>query len=159
MADSDNSDTRIPYLELGPVLFFSKGKPICQLVRAPLLGSPRIPRSEGMPKLSAKQIRALQAVEQTASRLSIKLDRQEGDIQFIHNLSVMHARSAYATASKGPSSRHLLRMFLRDPVKAWVKPTRWAYKFEGPFEKGRVQNLPILDTDPWRKISGFESHG
>ena len=41
-------------------------------------------------------------------------------VQFINNLSIMHARSAYGTSSpQQRSSRHLLRMFLRDPENAW----------------------------------------
>ncbi|KAF2760654.1 hypothetical protein EJ05DRAFT_536719 [Pseudovirgaria hyperparasitica] len=154
-----DSKTELPYLEPGPVLWFSRGRPICQLVRAPLLGSPKIPRSCAMPKLSEKQLYALQVVEKIASHRKIKLDRQEGDIQYIHNLSVMHARSAYGSKAEGPSQRHLLRMFLRDPQRAWVKPPGYCQKFEGCFTKDREQNIPIFDADPWRKISGRDSHG
>ncbi|KAF2808899.1 Clavaminate synthase-like protein [Mytilinidion resinicola] len=149
-----------PYLELGPAMFLAGGKPICQLVKAPLLGSPKIPRSKSMPPLSIDQIYALEVVEGLARRFGTKLDRRNGDIQFIHNLSIMHARSAYGTKpSQGRSGRHLLRMFLRDPKNAWSKPYGYLPKFEDPFAIGREQNLPILDMDPWRKITGRESHG
>lgn len=130
---------------------------MCQIVRAPLLGSPRIPRSDSMPKLNADQLHALEAVENLAKKYSVKLDRQNGDIQFIHNLSIMHARSAYGAGGK--SSRHLLRMFLRDPEKAWEKPASFKSRFDDPFLDGREQIISILDLDPWRAISGRESHG
>lgn len=149
---------RDPYLELGPTLFFSKGKPICQLVKAPLLGSPRIQRDPRMPKLSAEQMRALAAVEEQAKRFCTKLDRQKGDIQFLNNLSIMHARTAYGTNGKR-STRHLLRMFLRDPENEWEKPATFRNNFDDPFTHGRQQNIPVVDTDPWRRISGRESHG
>jgi len=149
-----------PYLELGPAIFLSDGKPMCQLVKAPLLGSPKIPRSKSMPPLSTDQAYALQLVEELARRFGTKLDRRTGDIQFIHNLSIMHARSAYgAKPSQGKSARHLLRMFLRDPENAWRKPSSYLPKFDDPFQLGREQNLPVLDMDPWRKITGRESHG
>ncbi|KAF2190759.1 Clavaminate synthase-like protein [Zopfia rhizophila CBS 207.26] len=149
-----------PYLERGPALFFAKGKPICQLVKAPLLGSPRIPRSTSMPAVSMKQAHALQVVEDLARRFCTRINRQTGDIQFINNLSIMHARAAYSTKGiQRGSSRHLLRMFLRDPRNAWAKPCRYEEKFDGPFAAGREQNLPVVDSDPWRKISGRESHG
>ena len=86
----------------------------------------------------------------------------------MHNLSVLHARSAYRSstctlANKGdketPSTRHLLRMFLRDPERAWKKPKVCYEQFEDPFEEGRTQVIPVVDTDPWRLISGRESHG
>lgn len=148
-----------PYLELGPTLLFSKGKPMCQLVKAPLLGTPSIPRNPSMPTVSVEQKHAMQAVGELAKRFCAKLDRKQGDIQFINNLSIMHAREAYHGAKGKPSTRHLLRMFLRDPDNAWDKPARYRNNFDDPFTPGRRQNLPIIDTDPWRIISGRESHG
>lgn len=148
-----------PYLELGPTLLFSKGKPMCQLVKAPLLGTPSIPRNPSMPTVSVEQKHAMQVVGELAKRFCAKLDRKQGDIQFINNLSIMHAREAYHGAKGKPSTRHLLRMFLRDPDNAWDKPARYRNNFDDPFTPGRRQNLPIIDTDPWRIISGRESHG
>lgn len=131
---------------------------MCQLVKAPLLGSPRIPRDPKMPALSAEQMHALHAVEELAKQFCTQLDRQKGDIQFINNLSIMHARAAYGAGQKR-STRHLLRMFLRDPAEAWEKPASFKTNFDDPFTPGRQQNLPVVDSDPWRKISGRESHG
>ncbi|RMZ74193.1 family Taurine catabolism dioxygenase [Pyrenophora seminiperda CCB06] len=149
----------VPYLELGPTLFFSKGRPICQLVKAPLLGTDTIPRHVGMPKVTAKQLHAMHAVEELARRFCTKVDRQQGDIQFLHNLNIMHARAAYRGINGCASTRHLLRMFLRDSTNAWEKPASCRNNFDDPFTPGRRQNLPVLDLDPWRTISGRESHG
>ncbi|CAI6339519.1 unnamed protein product [Periconia digitata] len=157
---------RDPYLELGPTLFFSprrsgvdsSSKPICQLVKAPLLGSPRIQRDPRMPDLTVQQLHALAAVEALAKRFATKLQRRKGDVQFVNNLSILHARSAYGSATER-SSRHLLRMFLRDPALAWDKPASCKTNFDDPFTPGREQHIPILDLDPWRRISGRESHG
>ncbi|KAJ4340585.1 hypothetical protein N0V95_007460 [Ascochyta clinopodiicola] len=164
MAESDwpfelKQKDQAPYLELGPTLFFSRGKPICQLVKAPLLGSSRIQRDPSMPKVSGKQLHAMHAVQDLAKQLSIRLDRKQGDIQFINNLSIMHAREAYQGTNGKASTRHLLRMFLRDPENAWNKPIRFRKDFDNPFMPGRPQELPIIDMDPWRAISGRESHG
>jgi len=149
-----------PHLELGPTLFFSHHKPICQLVKAPLQGTPLLPRDARMPPMSAMQEHALHSVEQLARRFCTTLNRRQGDVQFLHNLSVLHARSAYRPAVPGMSSdRHLLRMFLRDPERAWHKPATFRASFDDPFAQGRVQNLPVVDSDPWRIISGRESHG
>jgi hypothetical protein len=131
---------------------------MCQLVKAPLLGSPRIPRDASMPQLSVDQLHALDVVEGLAKRFCVKLNRQQGDIQFINNLSIMHARSAYGNNGRR-STRHLLRMFLRDPENEWEKPARFSNNFDDPFTPGRHQELPVIDSDPWRKISGRESHG
>ncbi|KAF2268145.1 Clavaminate synthase-like protein [Lojkania enalia] len=148
-----------PHLERGPILFFADGKPICQMVKAPLIGGPQLPRSKEMPALSIEQHHALEVVEDLARCFGTQLDRQNGDIQFINNLSIMHARSAYGGDRKQPSSRHLMRMFLRDPETMWKKPKVYNAQFEKPFLRGRKQEIPVIDTDPWRKISGRESHG
>lgn len=132
---------------------------MCQLVKAPLLGTPLIPRDASMPSLTKKQLHAINTVEETARRLSTKLDRKQGDIQFVHNLSIMHARAAYRGQDGKPSSRHLLRMFLRDADNAWEKPLAHRRAFDDPFTPGRQQNIPVIDNDPWRLISGRESHG
>jgi hypothetical protein len=144
---------------MGPTLLFSKNKPICQLVKAPLLGTPLIQRDPSMPKVTPRQMHALDTVEELAKRFCTQLDRQQGDIQFLNNLSIMHARGAYRGVAGKPSSRHLLRMFLRDPDHAWEKPARFQHNFDDPFMPGRPQNLPVIDNDPWRIISGRESHG
>tara|TARA_R110002003_G_scaffold9_14_gene467 strand:- start:5072 stop:5410 length:339 start_codon:yes stop_codon:yes gene_type:complete len=112
-----------------------------------------------MPVVSDKQLHAMHAVEALAKRFCTKLDRKQGDIQFINNLSIMHARAAYNGSSGRPSTRHLLRMFLRDPEYAWEKPALFRHNFDDPFTPGRLQNLPVIDNDPWRIISGRESHG
>ena len=132
---------------------------MCQLVKAPLVGTPLIHRDPTMPEVSAEQLHAMSAVEELAKRFCTKLERQPGDIQFLNNLSIMHARGAYRGTNGKPSSRHLLRMFIRDPVEAWEKPARYHDNFEDPFAPGRPQNLPVIDSDPWRIISGRESHG
>lgn len=111
-----------------------------------------------MPVLSPEQMHALHVVEGLAKRFSTKLDRQQGDIQFFNNLSIMHARSAYGGKNQR-STRHLLRMFLRDPENEWEKPASFKNNFDDPFVGGRRQELPVVDSDPWRKISGRESHG
>jgi hypothetical protein len=131
---------------------------MCQLVKAPLLGGLHIPRDPSMPDLSEKQMHAIHTVEEAAQKVCTKLDRQQGDIQLINNLSIMHARAAYGKTDV-PSTRHLLRMFLRDPKSAWDKPASWKHNFDDPFTFGRRQEIPIRDMDPWRKISGRESHG
>lgn len=132
---------------------------MCQLVKAPLLGSPRIQRDPSIPKVSDKQMYAMHVVQDLAKRFSTRLDRKQGDIQFINNLSIMHAREAYQGTNGKASTRHLLRMFLRDPENAWDKPARFRNHFNDPFTAGRHQELPIIDMDPWRAISGRESHG
>ncbi|CAN9297506.1 unnamed protein product [Alternaria alternata] len=109
---------RAPYLELGSTLFFSKGRPMCQLVKAPLLSTDYNPRDPSMPKVTRKQLHAMRAVKELARHFCTKVDRQEEDIQLFHNPSIMHARAEYHRAADFASTRYVLRMFLRNPRNA-----------------------------------------
>ena len=91
---------------------------MCQLVKAPLLSTGHIPRNPSMPKVTRRQLHAMRAVEKLARHLCTKVDRQQGDIQLFHNLSIMHACSEYYSVGNCASARHLLRMFLRDSENA-----------------------------------------
>lgn len=153
-----NSEDQPNPLSPAPALFYTPDrKPIIQLVRATILGTTRSPRPDDMPALTTAQRRALDTVEHLASRFGTTLDRQEGDIQYINNLSIMHARTAYLGEEK--SSRHLLRMFLREMLVGWEYPEEYREEFEESFKPGRPQGLNAVDTDPWRMISGPANHG
>lgn len=112
-----------------------------------------------MTPLTPAQKHAMARVQDLASRFGTKLDRRAGDIQYMHNLSILHARDAYAGAKPGvKSARHSIRMFLRDEERAWAKPEPYKARFDNPFQP-RKEEFTIVDLDPWRKISGRESHG
>jgi len=140
-------------------MFITAGRPQIQLVRAPLQGTQRLPRCSDLPSLTAAQEYALKAVERIATKSCLTLNRKNGDIQFINNLGVLHARSAYSAEKK--CSRHLLRMFLRDPRNAWAKPKEYADLFDSPFGVDRAEYLPVTDHDPWRQTASGTSfsHG
>ena len=55
------------------------------------------PRHEDVPELTDLQKRALQAVEDLADSIELRMDYvlQPGDIQLLHNHSIVHARTAY----------------------------------------------------------------
>ena len=55
------------------------------------------PRHEGVPELTDLQKHALQAFEDLADSTELRMDYvlQPGDIQLLHNHSIVHARTAY----------------------------------------------------------------
>jgi len=149
--------THEPGIDYAPAMFYAGKKPMIQLVHAVLIGGPQLPRPEHLPSLSATQHYALQMVEKTAQKFSVQLDRQDGDIQFINNLSIMHARAAYQ--GDKVSTRCLLRMFLRDPKNAWSCDGKYKDDLDKVFTPGRRQEFVIKDLDPWFKIQGKNGHG
>lgn len=66
---------------------------------------------------TAVQHEALEAVQEIANRpeLMLTMDFQEGDIQFINNHTMMHAREAYEDYAEPERRRHLLRMWIAVP--------------------------------------------
>ncbi|KAE8333800.1 hypothetical protein BDV39DRAFT_188167 [Aspergillus sergii] len=70
--------------------------------------------------LSPTQVEALDALHFLAEKFHVAMELKRGDMQFINNLSMIHARNSYVD---GPGSRrHLLRLWLRDPENAWATP-------------------------------------
>lgn len=78
------------------------------------------PRSANIPPITEAQAEALDALHFLAEEHSAALDFQKGDVQYINNLSIFHARKGFRD---GPGKeRHLLRLWLRDPENAWETP-------------------------------------
>jgi len=71
-------------------------------------------RFADVPRLSARQIEALDLVERLAESDEFRLDMdfRPGDMQFVHNHTVLHARTAYQDWDEPERRRHLLRLWL-----------------------------------------------
>ncbi|PKX92401.1 TauD/TfdA family dioxygenase [Aspergillus novofumigatus IBT 16806] len=78
------------------------------------------PRSANIPPITEAQAEALDALHFLAEEHSAALDFQKGDVQYINNLSIFHARKGFRDAPG--KERHLLRLWLRDPEYAWETP-------------------------------------
>ncbi len=66
------------------------------------------------PRLTAQQIEAMDLVDHLAQDDDIRLDMdfQPGDIQFLHNHQILHARTPYEDWPEPERKRHLLRLWL-----------------------------------------------
>lgn len=147
-----------PSIRPGPVMWVMNGKPIIQFTYTPLVGSERSPRNESLPEVNLKQRLAMEMLESTALRFSHTLQREPGDVLFVNNLNVLHARDSFddekaisaATSSKG--RRHFLRLFVRDPERSWEKPEQLQSDLDEVFAPERIQNIPVNDTDPYLRF-------
>ncbi|KAL3433361.1 hypothetical protein BDV09DRAFT_196844 [Aspergillus tetrazonus] len=76
-----------------------------------------------IPPLSDKQKYAMEVLERTCNELSLHMILEPGDIQFLHNPHVFHARTAYTDYPPGSvdedgnprPQRHLMRLWLAVP--------------------------------------------
>lgn len=68
-----------------------------------------------IPALSDAQQEALRVLEETAHRLSLHMILEVGDIQFLANSHILHARTAYRDHAPPAPRRHLMRLWLATP--------------------------------------------
>jgi hypothetical protein len=68
-------------------------------------------------RLTPEDIEALDMLAELAGDPELRLDMNlmPGDIQFLHNHTILHARSAYEDWSEVERKRHLLRLCLSPP--------------------------------------------
>ncbi|KAL4932600.1 TauD/TfdA family dioxygenase [Aspergillus undulatus] len=96
-----------------------------------------------IPPLSEKQQEALRVLEETCQRLSLHMILEVGDIQFVSNSHVLHARTAYKDYAPPAPRRHLMRLWLSTPESEGG----WRLPFWDSDEKKRG-GVQVDDTPP-----------
>lgn len=116
-----HDDTRAYYKR--PILFRDPtiGRVFFCFSRRQLTGSVVSPRPIHFPPLSEAQAEALDAVHFTAEKHALNFQLEKGDIQFLNNLALFHAREAFEDGEDS-RQRHLIRMWLRNGDLAWQTP-------------------------------------
>lgn len=76
------------------------------------------------PRLTPEDFEALDMIGQLAADPELRLDMNfmPGDIQFLHNHTILHARSAYEDWHDIERKRHLLRLWLAPPGARKLPP-------------------------------------
>ncbi|KAJ5880395.1 uncharacterized protein N7473_011448 [Penicillium subrubescens] len=77
-----------------------------------------------IPPLSDAQQEALKVLEETCNRLSLHMILDVGDIQFLANSHILHARTSYTDHAPPTPRRHLMRLWLATPESegGWKLP-------------------------------------
>lgn len=68
---------------------------IIQYARRSFTGYWGLPRSADIPPITEAQAEALDALHFTAEKYAASLDFRKGDIQYVNNLSIFHARAGF----------------------------------------------------------------
>ncbi|NKB56421.1 MAG: TauD/TfdA family dioxygenase [Alphaproteobacteria bacterium] len=89
-------------------------------------------RFEELPKLTENQIAALDLFDKLSEDLEIRLDMafEPGDIQFLHNHQILHARADFEDWPEVERKRHLLRLWL-SPEDARPLPDSFLERYLG----------------------------
>lgn len=100
-----------PYFQLAPIAFVN-GTPRISIIPWFIRQSQAHPTA---PRLTDDQLAALTLMESTmaSTNLQIAMDFRPGDIQFLNNTTVLHARDAYEDHPDPALRRHLIRLWLK----------------------------------------------
>jgi hypothetical protein len=108
-------------------------------------------RFADVPPLSPIQIEALDLFDSLANDPSLHLfmEFQPGDIQIVHNHTILHDRTAFDDWPDAERKRHLLRLWLA-PTNAHPLPSVYAERFGSvvPGDRGGVVVRGMTRTAP-----------
>lgn len=98
-------------------------------------------RFDGVPPLSSLQLEALDLFDELANDpdLNLTMELEPGDIQLVHNHTILHDRTAFEDYAEPERKRHLLRLWLA-PAGARPLPEVFAERFGSvtPGDRGGI---------------------
>ncbi|KAK5363562.1 hypothetical protein LTR20_003384 [Exophiala xenobiotica] len=102
-----------------------------------------------IPALSAAQVHALETLEAVCNRVKLHMILEIGDIQFLSNEHILHARTEYRdyAPETGMPRRHLMRLWLSTPVSEGG----WRLPFHDADERKRG-GIQVDDTPPVARL-------
>jgi hypothetical protein len=105
-------------------------------------------RFAGVGPLSRLQIEALDLLDELANdpTLNLTMELQPGDMQFVHNHTILHDRTAFEDFPEPERKRHLLRLWLAPP-DARVLPEVFAERF-GSVTPGDRGGIAVIGSRP-----------
>ncbi|KAH8682705.1 hypothetical protein BX600DRAFT_506272 [Xylariales sp. PMI_506] len=108
-----------------PLLYHHGGRLIMSFIPDALTGGPGIARPPSLPRLTPLQVEALAAVQELAARHARHLHMQLGDLTYVNNLTLLHAREGFVD-SHPTRVRYLVRMWLKNTDMALELPPQLA---------------------------------
>ena len=132
-----DSRGRLAEPRIRPLLYYHEGHIILNFLRYPLEGSGNGTRAKDLPHLSEKQRELLDLVQSIAARHQVQLHMQPGDLTFINNFAMLHAREAFVDDYF--NSRYLVRLWLKNDHLAWKLPRPLQIGNQTVFNKDDVE--------------------
>ncbi|KAI1456975.1 Clavaminate synthase-like protein [Annulohypoxylon moriforme] len=126
--------------------------PVIRYSRFPMTGFEDKRRNAALPSPTRAQVEALNTVQFLAEKNSVPLPMEKGDLIFINDMAILHGREGYIDAESTAAKRHLLKMYLRDPLQKTNIPGSLKEEWErvyGPNGKdGQVTEMWCPDLYP-----------
>ncbi|KAI1121133.1 TfdA family taurine catabolism dioxygenase TauD [Nemania abortiva] len=124
---SDKPYTKRPLVFHFPATDSTPERIALQYARRYFVGFGALPRNPNIPPITEAQAEALDTLHFLGDKFCVNTDFQKGDMQYINNLAIFHARDGFTDTPE--KRRHLIRLWLRDPENAWETPSvlqwRW----------------------------------
>jgi len=109
-------------------------------------------RFPDVPPLTPQQVEALDLFDELANdaKLHLMMELESGDIQFVHNHTILHDRTAFEDFPQPERKRHLLRLWLAPPNARSLPPV-FAERFGSitPGDRGGVIVSGAIPTIPF----------
>ncbi|KAI0976089.1 TfdA family taurine catabolism dioxygenase TauD [Xylaria arbuscula] len=117
-----------------------------QYARRTFVGFGALPRNPAIPPITEAQAEALDTLHYLGEKFCVNTDFQKGDMQYINNLAIFHARDGFTDTPE--KRRHLLRLWLRDPENAWETPHAHLPQWDRLY-KGVTAESQVLPLEPY----------
>ncbi|KAI1136428.1 Clavaminate synthase-like protein [Hypoxylon sp. FL0543] len=151
---SEQQYTSRPLMHYQPATESTPKRVVLQYARRSFVGFGALPRSPKIPPITEAQAEALDTLHFLGEKFCVDTYFQKGDIQYVNNLALFHARDGFTNA--GSKQRHLLRLWLRDPENAWETPEplrdRWAQLYENV-----TPETEVLPLEPYIRSASNKS--
>ena len=133
-----------PYFNI-PVFSYAQGL-VSAIYQRQYIESAR--RFEGVEPLSSLQMNALELLDELANdpKLNLMMELQPGDIQLVHNHTILHDRTAFEDYPEPERKRHLLRLWVAPP-NARPLPEIYAERF-GSIIPGKRGGVVVAESRP-----------
>ncbi|KAI9328462.1 hypothetical protein DFJ73DRAFT_903250 [Zopfochytrium polystomum] len=118
-----------------PLLYYDNGRIVAAIARRSVTGYGIWGRHKSLPKVTEEQKEALDTLHFLGAKHGVNIPIRRGDIQFLNNYEVFHAREEYKDSEE--TQRHLVRLWLSTERIQWEKSDSGHLKGEGKtrFEK------------------------
>jgi hypothetical protein len=138
-----------------PIVGHVDGKAQINFGSSFVAGHPKYPRSAAAPPLKDNQKSALDTLLAVAKQHSFQLSQQAGDILFVNNLSIMHARDSFLDDVDSSVQRHVLRLWLRDSELSWPVAESLNSKHDALYDTD-PETQQLLTLSEWSAVARIQ---
>ena len=102
----------------------------------------------GVPDFTPEQVAAIPVYRRIVQECALDMPFDKGDIQFLNNYVTVHSRHGFEDWPEPERRRHLMRLWLNDPVGRPIPEDRKGRRNFGVRMKGVTLNAPLDMTVP-----------